>query len=151
MNAALPFSAQAQKGSSSGSEDMDEVLRTEISVPSSRSRLMKSPIVADRTLQRFKISLYSARISSVYSHRKCPSSIHFKSKMPLSVSGRNGAPRNAAAPAITTDVSTTPLGSSFCLRDKFDLRLFLSLTPISSYLLQNVLVGNRADLIASLL
>jgi len=41
------------------------------------------------------------------------------------------APRNAAAPAMTTDVSTTPLGAFLDLGDKSDLRLSLSFATAS--------------------
>src|ERR1700678_466863 len=64
MTSALPASAQIQNASSLGSGEISAEERISTDSPRSRMKLISAPIAAERTCNRFRTSLYSARISS---------------------------------------------------------------------------------------
>src|SRR5579863_9109109 len=74
--------------------------------------LMSVPIAADRTCNRFRTSLYSARTSSEYSQTKCSSPAQRWSRSALGTRPGMYCFRKPEMPATTTFVSTT----ARCLR-----------------------------------
>lgn len=125
IKSANPCSAQAQKGSSPGSGDMEGNGDKEITSAYSPSPLMIFPITEGRTRQRYNALLYSSMSSSVTNQTKLLSSTHRRIKTALGLPGRISGDLNPATPATITEVSTIPLGRLLFRSGKnCDLRQF---------------------------
>ena len=109
MKSARHDSAQRQNLSSSGSGEISNVHRTVTHSARFRIRFTTLPMRLGRTPSRFKISLYSLRISSVTSQTKFPVSAHLRSRSALGLRPETNGSRKPDMPAMRTLVSNTTL------------------------------------------
>jgi hypothetical protein len=133
IKSAFPCSAQEQKASSPGSGEIFRALETAMCSASSLIRLIARPITGRATRRRASTVLYSSRMSLETSHTKVASVIHWRINEALGLNTDVSPRLNAAIPATSTEVSTTPLGCLFFLAGKDrDLRMLPALGTILS-------------------